>query len=161
MPDASTAPPTQPPEEQPPPPPGEQIDQEISLGKVWETVTSIFGTEGVETTAGGGGQGGQFMFASLADLDSVITQWETELEAIQKDGVAVNQAALNVGPPAEDGMSRGQAKATRDSLLKLKLHNDAMRDYAVEYIKKLKASRATMANTEQGNVAQIRSVDGS
>lgn len=160
MPDASTAPQTQPPE-QPPPPPGQQIDQEISLGKVWEAVTSLFGGEGVETTAGGGGKGGQFMFASLADLDSVITQWETELEAIVADGNTIQQAAGLVQPPAQDGMSVGQADATRQSLIKLKEHNQAMKEYAQEYIKKLKASRASMSNTEQGNVSQIRSADRS
>lgn len=158
MPDAGT---TDQQGQPPPPPPDKQIDQEISLGKVFEGLGKLFGAGGWETTAGGGGQGGQFMFASLADLDAVITQWETQLDAIQKDGLAISQAALNIGPPAEDGMSRGQANATKGSLLKLKEHNDAMRDYAVEYIKKLKASRASMANTEQGNESQMRSVDRS
>lgn len=158
MPDAGT---TDQQGQPPPPPPDKQIDQEISLGKVFEGLGKLFGAGGWETTAGGGGQGGQFMFASLADLDAVITQWETQLDAIQKDGLAISQAALNIGPPAEDGMSRGQANATKGSLLKLKEHNDAMRDYAVEYIKKLKASRASMANTEHGNESQMRSVDRS
>ena len=161
MPDAgSTDQQGQPPPE-PPPPPGQQIDQEISVGKVFEGLGRLFGAGGWETTAGGGGQGGQFMFASLADLDAVITQWETQLDAIIKDGAKISQAAGLVAPPAGDGMSQGQADATKQSLTKLKEHNDAMRDYATEYIKKLKASRASMANTEHGNVSQMRSVDRS
>lgn len=157
MPDASTASQQG---QQPPPGAGEQIDQQISLGKVMETLGSLFGTEW-ETTAGGGGTGGQFMFASIADLDAVIAQWETEHAAIQADGEAIRLAAGIVTPPADDGMSVGQADATRESLIKLKEHNDAMLGYAEEYIKKLKASRASMVNTEQGNQAQIRNVDRS
>jgi len=101
------------------------------------------------------------MFASLAELDAVIAQWETQLEAIAADGRKINQAAGLVAAPADDGMSQGQADATRQSLTKLREHNDAMRDYATEYIKKLKASRASMSNTEHGNVSQMRSVDRS
>lgn len=157
MPDASTASQQG---QQPPPGAGEQIDQQISLGKVMETLGSLFGTEW-ETTAGGGGTGGQFMFASIADLDAVIAQWETELVAITTDGDAIDQAAGFVEPPAQDGMTVGQADATRESLIKLKEHNIAMRDYAVGYIEKLKASRASMVNTEQGNQAQIQNVDRS
>lgn len=157
MPDASTG---GQPGQQPPPGAGEQIDQQISLGKVMESLSSLFGAEW-ETTAGGGGTGGQFMFASIADLDNVIAQWEAEYEAMRTDGDSIREAAALVAPPAEDGMSAGQADATRQSLIKLLEHNEAMRGYAEEYIKKLKSSRASMVNTEQGNVAQVRSVDRS
>jgi hypothetical protein len=146
--------------QQPPPPPDKQIDQQISLGKVMDRLGSLFGADW-QTTAGGGGTGGQFMFASIGELDAVIAQWETQYDAITVDGDAIDQAAGFVEPPAEDGMSVGQADATRQSLVKLKEHNIAMRDYAKEYIKKLKASRASMVNTDQGNSAQLRHVDGS
>ena len=157
MPDAST---TDQQGQEPPPPPDKQIDQEISLGNVWEGLGSLFGADW-EKAAGGGGTGGQFMFASMAELDGVIAQWETELEAIRTDGLTIDQAAGLVEPPAQDGMSVGQADATRQSLIKLREHNTAMRGYAEEYIKKLKASRASMTNTDQGSEAQIRNADRS
>jgi hypothetical protein len=146
--------------QQPPPPPDKQIDQQISLGRVMDQLGSLFGG-GWETTAGGGGTGGQFMFADIGELDAVIKQWETEYEAIVKDGQTIFQAAGLIEPPAQDGMSVGQADATRQSLIKLREHNEAMKGYAEGYIKKLKASRASMANTDQGNAAQLNTVDGS
>ena len=156
MPDASTSDP----QGQPSIPADQQIDQQISLGNVVDRLGSMFGADW-ETPAGGGGTGGQFMFASIAELDAVIAQWETELEAIRADGITINDAAGFVQAPAEDDMSVGQADATRQSLIKLREHNVAMRGYAEEYVKKLKASRASMVNTDQGNEAQLRNADGS
>lgn len=156
MPDAGTSDQGQ----QPPPPPDQQIDQQISIGNVVDRLGDLFGADW-EKAAGGGGRGGQFMFASIAELDAVIAQWETEYNAIRADGDTIDQAAGLVEPPAQDGMSVGQADATRQSLIKLKEHNLAMLGYAEEYIKKLKASRASMVNTDQGNEAQLRNADGS
>jgi hypothetical protein len=157
VPDASTSDPQG---QQPSPPADKQIDQQISLGNVIDRLGSLFGADW-QTPAGGGGTGGQFMFASIAELDAVIAQWEKELEAIRADGITIDEAAGFVEPPAQDGMSVGQADATRQSLIKLREHNTAMRGYAEEYIKKLKASRASMTNTDQGNEAQLRNADRS
>lgn len=147
--------------QQPPPPPDEQIKQQISLGKVTDWLGNLFGAGGWEPTAGGGGTGGQFMFASIDELNGVIQQWQTELAAITADGRKIGQAVGFVQSPADDDMSVGQANATRDSLTKLQQHNDAMRDYAAKYIEKLIASRDHIVATEANNQTRMRNVDRS
>lgn len=158
VPDASTPGPQGQPggaeQEQPPPPPNEQIQNEISTGKVWDWLGGLFGSEW-DTPAGGGGTGGQFMFASLAELDGVITQWKAERDAIDADGMKIMQAIGFISPPAGDTMSVGQADATRTSLDALYKHNRAMFDYADGYIKKLEASRASIANIEHSNKTRL------
>ncbi len=156
MPDGET---TNQPASTEPPPPDDQIQLEISTGRVMDWLGGLFGTDGWDTTAGGGGTGGQFMFASIEELNGVIAQWQTELAAIQADGVKINQAAGYIEAPAGDGMSVAQAKATTESLDALQKHNQAMADYADGYIKKLIASRDSIVNTEQNNAAGLRSVD--
>ena len=139
---------------------GSTPDRQISLDMVADRIGTLFGP-GWQTTYGGGGTGGKYMFANLQDLDAVITQWTEVYTAIGHDGEAIRTALELVAPPAEDDMSVGQANATRDSLTKLKEHNEAMRSYAEEYIKKLQASRDSMTNTDQGNAAQLSNVDRS
>lgn len=156
MPDGNTA--QQPGATEPPPPPDTQIKQEISTGRVMEWLGGLFGNEW-ETTAGGGGTGGQYMFASVAELNTVIAQWQAEYAAIMADGEKIQQAAGYIKAPAEDGMSVAQADATRQSLITLRTHNEAMRTYAEQYIAKLTASRDSIVNTEHGNEAQMRSAD--
>ncbi len=156
MPDGETT--DQPPANEPPPPPDTQIQQEISTGRVMEWLGGLFGNEW-ESPAGGGGTGGQFMFASIADLNTVIAQWQAEHDAIKADGLKIQEAAGYIAPPAGDGMSVAQADATRQSLITLREHNEAMRVYAEQYISKLIASRDSLVNTEQNNEAQVRSVD--
>lgn len=143
---------------QPPPGPEDQIKQEVSTGRVMEWLGGLFGAEW-ENTAGGGGTGGTFMFASIADLDSVIAQWETELDAISKDGERIRRAAGFIQPPAQDGMSEGLAKATRDSLLALLKHNEAMRDYARDYVRRLRDSRQSMVNNDQSGQARMNNLN--
>jgi hypothetical protein len=156
VPDGTTGDPTQPPAN-----PGDQIEAEIALGRVVEVLTGLFGGPGASPQAGGGGQDGKFMFASLADLDSVIAQWQNELQAIMDDGEQIRNTATFIREPADDGMSRGHAKAARESLTKLLEHNVAMRDYADEYIKKLQASRQSMANADLNGRGHMNSVDRS
>jgi hypothetical protein len=156
VPDGETT--NQPESTEPPPPPDTQIQQEISTGRVMEWLGGLFGSEW-ESPAGGGGTGGQFMFASVDELNGVITQWQTELAAIEADGEKIRQAAGYIEAPAGDSMSVAQADATTQSLNALQQHNDAMRDYAREYIKKLIASRDSIVNAEQNNVAEMQSVD--
>ena len=73
-------------------PPDQQIQMQISLGKVKEWLGGLFGQDW-DTSAGGGGTGGQFVFASIAELDGVIAQWKDQREAIQADGAKIRQAA--------------------------------------------------------------------
>jgi hypothetical protein len=156
MPDGTTA--GQPAASEPPPPPEQQIDQQINLGAVAGWLGNLFGADwGKE--AGGGGTGGQYMFADLNELNGVIKQWESELEAIKKDGDTIDQAAALIEPPAMDGMTVGQADATRNSLITLREHNTAMREYAEGYLDKLRASRDSIANNEANNANTVKSVD--
>jgi len=134
--------------------------QQISLTMVGDRLGSLFGAGG-DTPAGGGGSGGQYMFANIQELDAVIAQWKDVYQAILADGDTIDAAASFVEEPAHDGMSVGQADATRLSMVTLKKHNLDMQSYAEEYIKKLVASRDSMANTDQGNAAQLGSIDRS
>jgi hypothetical protein len=136
-------------EEQPPPPPDQQIQMEISLGSVLDRLGGLFGADW-EPSAGGGGTGGQFMFASIEELDGVITQWKDQREAILRDGRKVRDAAAFITAPAGDSMSTTMADTTMQSLDALYEHNQAMFNYADAYIQKLEASRASMTNTDEG-----------
>jgi len=135
-------------------------DEQISLDMVADQIGSALGADW-QTSYGGGGTGGKYMFASVQELDLVIAQWKDVHEAIRADGDTISAAAGFVEEPAEDSMSVGQADATRQSLVRLKEHNEAMRTYTEDYIKKLAASRASMVNTEQGNAAQLSNIDRS
>ena len=107
----------------------------------------------------GGGGGGQFVFADLAELDSVTAQWTAERDRIKEDNNRLAQAINLCNPPAEDTMSHYQADALKTSLTAARDHNQAMLDYAVGYIEKLAASRAAMAGTEHDNAARLRAAD--
>jgi hypothetical protein len=138
-------------------PPDQQIQQQISLGAVKNWLGNLFGQDW-ETSAGGGGTGGQYMFTSLAELDAVIAQWKEQKEAIFEDGRKIRQAAGAIVAPAGDGMSGGMKDSSLASLNALYKHNQEMFKYADEYIKKLEASRASMANTDQSGKSTMDNV---
>jgi hypothetical protein len=138
-------------------PPDQQIQMQISLGAVKGWLGALFGKDW-ETSAGGGGTGGQYMFASLAELDGVIAQWKEQKEAIFEDGRKIRQAGGALVAPAEDGMSGGMKDSSVKSLDALYQHNQAMFQYADEYIKKLEASRASMGNTDQSGKSTMDNV---
>jgi len=98
------------------------------------------------------------MVASLAELDGVIAQWKEQKEAIFEDGRKIRQAAGALVAPAEDGMSGGMKDSSVKSLDALYQHNQAMFQYADEYIKKLEASRASMGNTDQSGKSTMDNV---
>ncbi|MGB3444935.1 MAG: hypothetical protein WBA97_39870 [Actinophytocola sp.] len=113
----------------------------------------------VITGSGGGGADGDYVFADLAELDSIITEWTALRDTIQVDGRKLAQAQQAVYSPADDDMSRGQAKALVESLDKARTHNDAMLAYADAYVEKLTAARERYAADEETNVARMRGVD--
>jgi hypothetical protein len=94
------------------------------------------------TGSGGGGSGGKYVFASLEELDSIITDWTEILGAIRRDGDVLRQVQYVVASPAEDVMSKQQSAALGDSIAEATRHNDSMSTYAESYIAKLNEARA-------------------
>ncbi|MCA1655331.1 MAG: hypothetical protein LC635_02515 [Pseudonocardiaceae bacterium] len=145
--------------EQDPGTPADQVNAEITSAEVGDWWRSLFGSDDAQPhEAGGGGTGGQFMFASLDELNGVIKKWEDEREGILADRDAIADAYYQITEPAGDMMSRGQADASRNSLANMWQHSDAMLRYAENYIAKLNASRDQMAVMEDGARQRMRSV---
>ncbi|MGB3444001.1 MAG: hypothetical protein WBA97_35135 [Actinophytocola sp.] len=141
----------------------EQVNQEIASTEVLTWWRSLFGFGGPPQPheSGGGGAGGQFMFANLEELDAVIAKWEEERDGILADRQAIHEALDGIAEPAGDTMSQFQANASRDSLSNMFQHNNAMLRYAENYIEKLYESREQIAVMEDGARDQMRSVRGS
>jgi hypothetical protein len=137
--------------------PEEQVRQEIIAAQATGVLPSILGLDW-EHEAGGGGTGGQFMFANLAELDGVIAAWQRECDGIRADGLAIEEAMKTVARPAQDLMSIGMTSTSKTSLAAMKSHCDAMLTYTEEYLAKLRASRTQMATTEDGALARVRGV---
>lgn len=144
--------------EQNPGTPADQVNMEITREGVLGWWRSLFGLGGDPYQAGGGGTGGQFMFASLDELDTVIKRWETERDGIIADRNVISDAYYALKPPAADPMSRDLTSASRDSLANLWNHSQSMLLYAENYIQKLKASRRQMSVTEEGSRDHFRSI---
>jgi len=136
--------------EQDPGTPADQVNAEIAYAEVTEWWKSLFGSGGDPHLAGGGGTGGQFMFANIEELDSVITKWEGERDGIAADKETIAGSYYLIAEPASDSMSAAQATASRNSLAIMWEHSDQMLKYAENYIAKLKASREGMATMETG-----------
>jgi hypothetical protein len=119
---------------------------------------SLFGIGGDPYQAGGGGTGGQFMFASLDELDPIIKRWETERDGILADRNVISDAYYSLAKPAGDPMSSDLTSASRDSIANLWNHSQAMLEYAENYIQKLKASRTQMAVMDEGSRDHFRSI---
>jgi len=152
VPDGTSGGPTQPPAD-----PGDQIQAEINSG-VWGSILSgLFGAGGAPKT--GGGQGGTFMFASLAELDAVIAQWQAEYQEITEDGQVMQQIAGFLRRPADDPMSDGHVSSAQKSFIEMVTHNEAMRAYAEDYIRKLQESRTSIANNNLNGQARMDSMN--
>lgn len=136
--------------------PTEQVNNEINAAEVSSWWRSLFGIDPYQ--AGGGGTGGQFMFASLEELDGMIKKWTDERDGILADRDAIADAYHTVKAPAGDMMSQGQAIASQDSLANMWHHSDSMLKYAENYIAKLNASRKQIAVTEDGAHARMRTI---
>ncbi len=108
------------------------------------------------TGSGGGGAGGRYVFASLAELDGMIADWEALRDRIFARDAKFRQAIGLIAPPAEDIMSRLHAHTAVQSLKKAQSHNLVMHTYADGYVAKLKATRAQYATTESDSAARLR-----
>lgn len=146
--------------EQNPGTPEEQVQREIASTEVTNWWRSLFGLGGEQQPheSGGGGTGGQFMFANLDELDAVITRWEEERDGIIADQRVIRDAYDSIAPPAGDMMSNVQIGASQTSLANLYQHNDAMLRYAENYIAKLRSSREQMAVMDEGARDNLRNV---
>ncbi len=138
--------------------PADQVNTTIVTQNVVGWWRSLFGGDPTQYQAGGGGKGGQFMFASVDELNGVIKQWETMRDDIQDDKDKIADAYFKIKAPAGDVMSQGQASASRDSLANLWQHSDAMLKYADNYITKLYESRDQMQVMEDGAHSNFKSI---
>ncbi len=111
------------------------------------------------TGSGGGGSGGQYLFANLDELNSIITDLETLRDNIRNDGEKLRLAHQLITPPAEDDMSHLEAQSTLDSLVKAIEHNDAMIAYADAEIAKIQAARNAYVNTDHDGAERLRHID--
>ncbi len=108
----------------------------------------------------GGGTGGSYVFADLAELDDITARWIGIRDGVQADGRKLLQAQQLIQPPAQDFMSRLQPLAMNNSLDKALVHNAAMTAYADAYVQKLQAARAQYAAEDEESVERMRRVDG-
>lgn len=109
--------------------------------------------------SGGGGAGGRYLFASLAELDEIIEEWKALRSRIERRGNKLAQASRLIEPPAEDVMSRLQAGAAFASLQKAEAHRKAMEAYAADYVERLQAARAEYAASDAAGAAAVRCAD--
>lgn len=137
--------------------PEQQIADEIAANRMGSWLFSALGVD-FRSGSGGGGEGGQFMFANLAELDAVIAAWREEVASIAADRRQIEITREIVDRPAGDTMSVYQTQATRHSLGALSVHNEEMLSYADAYLKKLTQTRQQMQNDEDAGVASMRNV---
>ena len=139
--------------------PERRVDAAIAAARFGEVGLGSLGS-GEHFDSGGGGAGGQFVFADLAALNAAITRWAALHERIKLRGQTIQKASDLCNPPADDLMSRYQADAAKDTLIKKLEHNDAMLAYAEGYVQKLTVSRNIMVTTEHANIGRLRSAGG-
>lgn len=96
----------------------------------------------------GGGKGGQFKM-DPGELSAVIGQWEDLLDQIVHDGQAIERMRGNPAlAPGRDSVSDSYAGTTMESLAALQKQNESMRQYAQDYLKKLKDARSKIMVTD-------------
>jgi hypothetical protein len=128
-----------------------RVDESDVLGQVGSVFGNVLGDHPF------GRSTGVYVFADLAELDHVITQWRAERDKILARDEKIVRAIGLVAPPAEDMMSVGQANAFKDSLERLKEHNLALFGYADAYVKKLEATRASYTAVEDTSTTRMNS----
>jgi hypothetical protein len=111
------------------------------------------------TGSGGGGAGGQYVFADLDELTAIITEAEAILTEVREDGDDLLQARRLIKPPAQDVMSVMEAKTTVHSLDEAVRHNIAMADYLDAELAKLRACRDAYMSSGEESAARLRAMD--
>lgn len=135
--------------------PEERVDQAISEARYGQAGIGSLGI-GQYLDSGGGGSGGQFVFANLDELSSVLHEWEDVRNEIEKRQRTVSSIQDLCTPPADDMMSHYQADAGKRTAAEKFNHENALLAYARAYVDKLAACRNAMATTEQHNTDQFR-----
>jgi hypothetical protein len=134
-----------------------QIAGTVAVARIYETLAPLLGGSGEYDTGGGGG-GGAFMFASVAELDGVIHQWLDLIDEIKADQHRMEAAGGQISEPAADQVSGQNSTVSRKVVMEMQKHNELLLRYAVEYVRKLQASKKQMMATEQGNETRMNQV---
>lgn len=143
-----------------PPNADQQIDGQVAVINLLDNLP-FFGNAARDAYAsGGGGAGGTFQIASLAELDGLINQWQSLVDRMDESRQRLEQAVRHVQAPAQDTPSQTEAMATKDSINAAIDHNMIMREYAQGYVEKLQAARADYAGTESDNTSLVGHSDG-
>jgi hypothetical protein len=135
-----------------------QIDGTVAVARIYETIAPLLGGGGGGYETGGGGGGGSFMFASLEELDGVIQQWRDLIEDIKADQNTMQSAGGDLAKPAGDQVSGQNYTQASKVVMDMQKHNELLLEYAINYTKKLEASRTQMTTTEHGNEARMNQV---
>jgi hypothetical protein len=144
-------------QEQNPGTPEEQINSEVAVSRVGGWLNSLFGGDWSQTS-GGGGRGGQFMFASLAELDSVIATWRREIDAMVDDRRRIRATMGAANRPAADAMSTYHTGAVKQTLAAMDVHSEQLLQYAQGYLRKLEQTRQQMQANEDAAESSMRNV---
>lgn len=119
------------------------------IGEAAQAVQAIWGDQPQVFGGSTGGSGGFEMDAH--ELDAVIFLWEDQLRLITEDGVKISGVVRALTPPGKDTVSGGYVNSGVSSLQSLQEQNDSMKEYVVEYIKKLREAKTATVKTDQGN----------
>lgn len=139
---------------------------DILLTTLGQHLTTIWGSRQMNsanagyavTGSGGGGTDGNYMFASIEELDSLVDEWLALRERIFERGRRIVRARDLIEPPARDPMSREHANVIAHSMAKALAHNDAMRTYTKKYIAKLTMSRDQYTSDDNEAAVSVRNI---
>ncbi|MGH3861208.1 hypothetical protein [Actinokineospora sp.] len=87
----------------------QQVDAQVVVAKVIKVIPPFFGG-GADLPVGGGGAGGHYAIASVADLDGLIARWEQRRDKIDDNGKTLDRIIRLIEPPAGDQPSRTQGR---------------------------------------------------
>ena len=99
----------------------------------------------------GGDTSGQYMFASLAELDNVIANWHAEGDNIEADGQSLNVGKAGAGLGLYDVITSEYMSTLDGVFAAFVQHNGKMYEYNAGYAEKLTQCRQAMSGTEQSN----------
>ncbi|SDD01616.1 hypothetical protein [Actinokineospora iranica] len=138
-----------------------QVATEVALRKLLKIPGQLFPgmpTPGIAPTTGAGD--GHYAISSIAELDSLIKQWEALRDRIRTNRVKLEAVRGLIKPLAGDDASKQEAEASQASMDAAINHNRSMGDYVQGYIDTLAAARHEYENTEGHNATTLNTADG-